>query len=212
MSTSKGLLRSLRQKLNKYIIETEKLEMNEIKIDWNSMAKAYEEFNKIKSLGGNLTKADVPEYVKWLENGQIAKISIEIRNEKLIQIKEFNMNFFYFDLKKIDEKIKQTLEEKRKHNIELLNKLKEKSILLNAEKEEIINMLNNNYDYEKIKRIVGEKIDFLMFGKNNEVAKLYDEKINELLEIQEKLYVRNEIIKQKISFMDNYLNSLKTEN
>ena len=41
---------------------------------------------------------------KWLENGQIAKISIEIRNEKLIQIKEFNMNFFYFDLKKIDEK------------------------------------------------------------------------------------------------------------
>ena len=41
---------------------------------------------------------------KWLENGQIAKISIEIRNEKLIQIKEFNMNFFYFDLEKIDEK------------------------------------------------------------------------------------------------------------
>ena len=83
---------------------------------------------------------------------------------------------------------------------------------INLEKEEIINMLNNNYDYEKIKRIVEEKIDFLMFGKNNEVAKLYDEKINELLEIQEKLYVRNEIIKQKILFMDNYLNSLKTEN
>ena len=41
---------------------------------------------------------------KWLEIGQIAKISIEIRNEKLIQIKEFNMNFFYFDLEKIDEK------------------------------------------------------------------------------------------------------------
>ena len=41
---------------------------------------------------------------KWLENGQIAKISIEIRNEKLIQIKEFNMNFFYFDFVKIDEK------------------------------------------------------------------------------------------------------------
>ena len=38
-------------------------------------------------------------------------------------------------MEKSIEKIKQTLEEKRKHNIELLNKLKEKSILLNAEKE-----------------------------------------------------------------------------
>ena len=38
-------------------------------------------------------------------------------------------------MEKSIEKIKQTLEEKRKHNIELLNKLKEKSILLNTEKE-----------------------------------------------------------------------------
>ncbi len=38
-------------------------------------------------------------------------------------------------MEKSIEKIKQALEEKRKHNIELLNKLKEKSILLNAEKE-----------------------------------------------------------------------------
>ena len=38
-------------------------------------------------------------------------------------------------MEKSIEKIKQTLEEKPKHNIELLNKLKEKSILLNTEKE-----------------------------------------------------------------------------
>ena len=38
-------------------------------------------------------------------------------------------------MEKSIEKIKQTLEEKRKHNIELLNKLKEKSILLNTKKE-----------------------------------------------------------------------------
>ena len=38
-------------------------------------------------------------------------------------------------MEKSIEKIKQTLEEKRKHNIELLNKLKEKLILLNTEKE-----------------------------------------------------------------------------
>ena len=42
--------------------------------------------------------------VKWIENGQILKISIEIKNEQIIPIKEFNMNFFYFDFAKIDEK------------------------------------------------------------------------------------------------------------
>ena len=42
--------------------------------------------------------------VKWIENGQILKISIEIKNERIIPIKEFNMNFFYFDFAKIDEK------------------------------------------------------------------------------------------------------------
>ena len=38
-------------------------------------------------------------------------------------------------MEKSIEKIKQALEQKRKNNIELLNKLKEKSIILNAEKE-----------------------------------------------------------------------------
>ena len=31
---------------------------------------AYSEFNKIKSLGSNLTKKDIPEYYKWYKNGQ----------------------------------------------------------------------------------------------------------------------------------------------
>ena len=80
---------------------------------------------------------------------------------------------------------------------------------INFGKKEIINMLNNNYNFEEIKGIIEAKIDFLMLGKNNEIVKIYDEKINELLEMQEKLYVKNEIIKQKILFLDNYLNSLK---
>ena len=80
---------------------------------------------------------------------------------------------------------------------------------INFGKKEIINMLNNNYNFEEIKGIIEAKIDFLMLGKNNEIVKIYDEKINELLEIQEKLYVKNEIIKQKILFLDGYLNSLK---
>ena len=80
---------------------------------------------------------------------------------------------------------------------------------INFGKKEIINMLNNNYNFEEIKGIIEAKIDFLMLGKNNEIVKIYDEKINELLEMQEKLYVKNEIIKQKILFLDGYLNSLK---
>ena len=83
---------------------------------------------------------------------------------------------------------------------------------INFGKEEMINILNNNYDCEEIKGIIEAKIDSLMLGKNNEIVKLYEEKINELLEIQEKLYVKNEIIKQKILFLDNYLDSLKTVN
>ena len=83
-------------------------------------------------------------------------------------------------------------------------------IRINFGKEEIINMINNNYDYEEIKKIIEAKIDFFMLDNfNNGIIQLFDEKINDLLETQEKLSVENEIIKQKIFFLENYLNSLK---
>lgn len=48
----------------------EKERINLINMRESFRMKAYDEFNKIKSLGSNLTKADIPNYVKWLENGQ----------------------------------------------------------------------------------------------------------------------------------------------
>ena len=81
---------------------------------------------------------------------------------------------------------------------------------INFGKEELINMINNNYDYEKIKKIIEAKIDSYMLDNFNiGIKQLFDEKINDLLETQEKLSVENEIINQKIFFLENYLNSLK---
>ena len=83
-------------------------------------------------------------------------------------------------------------------------------IEINFGKEELINMINNNYDYEKIKKIIEAKIDSYMLDNFNiGIKQLFDEKINDLLETQEKLSVENEIINQKIFFLENYLNSLK---
>lgn len=48
----------------------EKERINLINMRESFRMKAYDEFNKIKSLGSNLTKADIPNYVKCLENGQ----------------------------------------------------------------------------------------------------------------------------------------------
>ena len=79
-------------------------------------------------------------------------------------------------------------------------------------KKEIINLLNNNWDYEEIKRIIEMKVDSFISNKyGNDLAKRFEEKINDLLEIQEKLFVKKEIIKQKIIALENYLNSLNKE-
>ena len=81
---------------------------------------------------------------------------------------------------------------------------------INFGKEEIINLINNNYTYEEIKRIIEKKVDYYISNKfNNEMIKIYDEKMNDLLELQENLFIKNEMIKQKIFVLENYLYSLK---
>ena len=84
---------------------------------------------------------------------------------------------------------------------------------INFGKEEIINLINNNYTYEEIKRIIEKKVDYYISNKfNNEMIKIYDEKMNDLLELQENLFIKNEMIKQKIFVLENYLYSLKKKN
>ena len=84
---------------------------------------------------------------------------------------------------------------------------------INFGKEEIINLINNNYAYEEIKRIIEKKVDYYISNKfNNEMIKIYDEKMNDLLELQENLFIKNEMIKQKIFVLENYLYSLKKKN
>ena len=84
---------------------------------------------------------------------------------------------------------------------------------INFGKEDIINLINNNYAYEEIKRIIEKKVDYYISNKfNNEMIKIYDEKMNDLLELQENLFIKNEMIKQKIFVLENYLYSLKKKN
>ena len=82
---------------------------------------------------------------------------------------------------------------------------------INFEKEEIIKLINNEYDLEEIKKIIEAKVDYFMFNKYNNEIKIYEGKINDLLNFQESLFIKNEMIKEKIKMLLNYLDSLKKD-
>ena len=82
---------------------------------------------------------------------------------------------------------------------------------INLEKDEIIKLINNDYDLEEIKKIIEAKVDYFMFDKYNKEIKIYEGKINDLLNIQESLFIKNEMIKEKIKMLMNYLDSLKKD-
>ena len=82
---------------------------------------------------------------------------------------------------------------------------------INFEKEEIIKLINNEYDLEEIKKIIEAKVDYFMFNKYNNEIKIYEGKINDLLNFQESLFIKNEMIKEKIKMLMNYLDSLKKD-
>ena len=82
---------------------------------------------------------------------------------------------------------------------------------INFEKEEIIKLINNEYDLEEIKKIIEAKVDYFMFNKYNNEIKFYEGKINDLLNFQESLFIKNEMIKEKIKMLMNYLDSLKKD-
>ena len=82
---------------------------------------------------------------------------------------------------------------------------------INFEKDEIIKLINNDYDFEEIKKIIEAKVDYFLVDKYNKEIKIYEGKINDLLSIQESLFIQNEMIKSKIKMLMNYLDSLKKE-
>lgn len=74
-----------------------------------------------------------------------------------------------------------------------------------------MDLIKGNYDYEKIKKIIVAKIDFY-FNKNYyKIKNEYDHKLENLLENLETLFVKNEMIKQKIIVLRNYLDSLNIQ-
>ena len=79
------------------------------------------------------------------------------------------------------------------------------------DEKDIMDLIKGNYDYEKIKKIIVAKIDFY-FNKNYyKIKNEYDQKLENLLENLETLFVKNEMIKQKIIVLRNYLDSLKIQ-
>ena len=59
------------------------------------------------------------------------------------------------------------------------------------EKDDLIKLMNDNY--------------------KNQIGNDYEKKIEDLLNIQENLYVKNEIIKQKLNILEKYLDSLNND-
>ena len=79
------------------------------------------------------------------------------------------------------------------------------------DEKDIMDLIKGNYDYEKIKKIIVAKIDF-HFNKNYyKIKNDYEQKLENLLENLETLFVKNEMIKQKIIVLRNYLDSLNIQ-
>ena len=86
------------------------------------------------------------------------------------------------------------------------------------EKNEIIDgqtkydLTKINYDGDDFKKLIEERVDLYLMKEYDEVFKLYEIKLNDLLGVQEKLFIKNEIIKQKIKYLENYLKNYCMKN
>ena len=83
---------------------------------------------------------------------------------------------------------------------------------IKIDEKNIIDIIKDTYDYDEIKTIVEDKVDFYMKKKYDELSSEYDRKINDLLEIQENVFIEKEMIKQKIISLKNYLKSYCRKN
>ena len=62
-----------------------------------------------------------------------------------------------------------------------------------------------NINYDEIKKVIEYKVDLYMMKEYYELFDAYDEKIYNLLLTQEKLFIKNEIMNQKLNYLINYL-------
>ena len=69
-----------------------------------------------------------------------------------------------------------------------------------------------NSDIEKIRKKIEEKVDFYMMKKYVDLFSSYNEKLSDLLAIQEKTFIKNEMIKQQIFHLEKYLKDLYKKN
>ena len=87
-----------------------------------------------------------------------------------------------------------------------------KDLLKNVEeniKDKNINDCKNiDSDFEEIKQIIEQKIDFYILEDYNELLNYLEEKMNILLIKQENQFIKNQMIKQKIYYLENYIKNL----
>ena len=76
-----------------------------------------------------------------------------------------------------------------------------------TDRRNAIDIIKGTYNYDEIKAIVENKVDFYMMKKYEELSNDYERKINDLLEIQENVFIKKEMIKQKIISLKNHLMS-----
>ena len=93
-----------------------------------------------------------------------------------------------------------------------MEELSSNIILHSPKKEAVINEENIvgensfiNIKYNELKKAIENKVDLYMMKEYFELFDFYDEKINNLLITQEKLFIKNEILQQKINYLVNYL-------
>ena len=69
-----------------------------------------------------------------------------------------------------------------------------------------------NYNSDDFKKLIEERVDWYLMKEYDELFKLYEFKLNDLLGVQEKIFIKNEIIKQKIKYLENYLKNYCIKN
>ena len=82
----------------------------------------------------------------------------------------------------------------------------------NSEEENIIDYINKNIDYGELKKIIEQKIDYYLMKEYNELLNSLEEKMEDLLMKQEKIFIKKEMLKQKIFYLEKYLKSYYKKN
>ena len=91
-----------------------------------------------------------------------------------------------------------------KNNIILSLILPEK-IIDDVEEKNFIDYLNTHYDSEELKRVIEKKIISFTNEEFTLLSECLEEKINSLLMHQEEIYIKNEMLKLKVLYLEKYL-------